>query len=576
MAADVALDAGMPIVEKKYLKAKDYITFSMARFATAAISGLVQGYLLIFYTSVLGIDPIKVGTMFLIAKIWDGINDPIMGVIVDKTRSKMGKMRPYLLYGAVPFGLVIIAMFLPLGGVLSGIEKVVFMYASYLLYDFMSTLVGVPLDGLPAVASPNSEERAKIISVSRIVGSIGEQSGLVLYSLFIIFMPMKDTFLMMGLVIGIAAPVFMILGGINVKERIKPTNENVRILDGFKYMFQNKQFLVLILGLLLTFFRNLVSAMQIYMVTYIYGDGSLNIAFALPGAIASMIGMLFAPWLKRQMDAKKLFILSTIVHSVMLVIVYLIGYQVHWIVTAAVMFFAMLPVGVINVAPHLMVIDTLDYWEDKTGKRQEGIAFAIVSLRSKVSSAFKDYFIAFLLATFLFATPLTSAVNDHSPWQLQVTLDGLFMMFTVIPAVLNLVCIVPFLFYKLSGKRMAEINARLSYKRMLEDGLLELEDTGEGKTVGWMSLEDMVRRPVDAGNPDEAYGVVGRMSLDELVAYPVAVEEEKAESVEGGQPCQPCDEEIFVKEGCEPVTEEEKIALAEKQAVDEYEKGGEL
>ncbi len=123
MAAEVAIDAGVPIVEKKYLKAKDYITFSMARFATAAISGLVQGYLLIFYTSVLGIDPLKVGTMFLIAKIWDGINDPIMGVIVDKTRSKMGKMRPYLLYGAVPFGLVIIAMFLPLGGVLSSVVR---------------------------------------------------------------------------------------------------------------------------------------------------------------------------------------------------------------------------------------------------------------------------------------------------------------------------------------------------------------------------------------------------------------------------------------------------------------------
>ena len=575
MAASVAIDAGVPIVEKKYLKAKDYITFSMARFATAAISGLVQGYLLIFYTSVLGIDPIKVGTMFLIAKIWDGINDPLMGVIVDKTRSKMGKMRPYLLYGAVPFGLVIIAMFLPLGGVLSSVGKVAFMYASYLLYDFMSTLVGVPLDGLPAVASPNSEERAKIISVSRIVGSIGEQSGLVLYSLFIIFMPMKDTFLMMGLVIGIAAPVFMILGGLNVKERIKPTGENVHILDGFKYMFQNKQFLVLILGLLLTFFRNLVSAMQIYMVTYIYGDGSLNIAFALPGAIASMIGMLFAPWLKRRMDAKKLFILSTIVHSVMLAIVYLIGYQVHWIVTAAVMFFAMLPVGVINVAPHLMVIDTLDYWEDKTGKRQEGIAFAIVSLRSKVSSAFKDYFIAFLLATFLFATPLTSAVNDHSPWQLQVTLDGLFMMFTVIPAVLNLVCIVPFLFYTLSGKRMAEINARLAIKRMLEEGGGEdAEESGEGKTVGWMSLEDILRDPAAAKDPDAAFGVVGRMSLDDMVAYPPVADEQTADAVAEEAP--KCEEEIFVKEGCEPVTEEEKMELAEKQAVDEYEKGGDL
>ncbi len=515
MTEALATNAEVGIVERKYLKPKDYITFSMARFATAAISGLVGGYLLIFYTSVLGIDPIKVGTMFLIAKIWDGINDPIMGVIIDKTKNKMGKMRPYLIYGAVPFGLIIIAMFLPVGGILTSGQKVAFMYISYLLYDFISTLVGVPLDGLPAVASPNSEERAKIISVSRIVGSIGEQSGLVLYALFIMFMPMKTTFLMMGLVIGILAPIFMILGGLNVKERIKPTEENVHILDGFKYLFKNKQFLVLILGLLLTFFRNLVSAMQIYMVTYIYGNGSLNIAFALPGAIASMIGMMLAPYLKKRIDAKKLFILSTIVHSVMLVLVFFIGYGVPWIVTALVMFFAMMPVGIINVAPHLMVIDTLDYWEDKTGKRQEGIAFAIVSLRSKISSAFKDYFLAFLLASFLFATPLTSAVNDHSPWQLSITLDGLFMMFTVIPAVTNLVCIIPFLFYKLSGSKMAEINARLAVRRETEHTI-----SADGEHFG--------------------------------------TENEVASA-----------ETAFV-------TEEEKIADAEGRAIDEYDKGGEL
>lgn len=575
MAAELTLESGVKITERKYLKPKDYITFSMARFATAAITGLVSGYLLIFYTSVLGIDPLSVGTMFLIAKVWDGINDPIMGVIIDKTRNKMGKMRPYLLYGAVPFGLVIIAMFLPLGNVLSSLGKVVFMYASYLLYDFMSTLVGVPLDGLPAVASPNSEERAKIISVSRIVGSIGEQSGLVLYSFFIMFMNMKTTFLLMGIVIGVLAPVFMILGGINVKERIQPITENVRVLDGFKYMFQNKQFLVLILGLLLTFFRNLVSAMQIYMVTYIYGNGSLNIAFALPGAVASMIGMLFAPWLKKRMDAKKLFILSTLVHSAVLILVWLVGYKVHWGLTAALMFFAMLPVGIINVAPHLMVIDTLDYWEDKTGKRQEGIAFAIVSLRSKVSSAFKDYFMAFLLATFLFATPLTSAVNDHSPWQLQTTLDGLFMMFTLIPAVLNPVCIIPFLFYTLSGKRMAEINARLSYKRMLEEhgGEFDGLESGEGKTVGWLSLEDMLRTPTLFAKVGAEPGEVGGMSLEQLIAYPAsaAAEKDNEEEKESGFVAA----ERAALDG-EPLTDEQKTEVAVNEALGEYDEGGDL
>ena len=136
-------------------------------------------------------------------------------------------------------------------------------------------------------------------------------------------------------------------------------------------------------------------------------------------------------------------------------------------------------------------------------------------------------------------------------------------------------CIVPFLFYTLSGKRMAEINARLTIKRMLEEGGGEdAEESGEGKTVGWMSLEDILRDPAAAKNPDAAFGVVGRMSLDDMVAYPPVADKQTADAVTEEAP--KCEEEIFVKEGCEPVTEEEKMELAEKQAVDEYEKGGDL
>jgi len=450
-------------VNKKYLRKRDYITFSMARFAASAISGLAQGYLLIFYTSVLGIEPITVGVMFLISKIFDGLNDPVMGTIVDKTRSRWGKMRPYIIFGSIPFGIIAIMLFLPVTSMPSSF-KVFYMYFTYFCYDIFGTMVGVPLDGLPALVSPNSDERAKLISVSRVVGSVGDQSALVLFSLFMMFLKLKYTLMSIGIVIGVLAPVFLILGAVNVKERIPPSEENIKITDGFRYLFRNKQFLSMICSNLLTFFRNLVSASIVYVVTYIYFNGSLNIAFALPGAVASMLGMLFAPKLKRKLDSKQLFILATVFHSVALAIVFIVGYEVHWIITSLLMFFAMLPVGILNVVPHLMAIDTLDYWEDKTGKRQEGVCFAVMSLRSKVSSAFKDFFLSWLLSFFLFAVPLTS-ITDHSPMQYRFTQKGIFMIFTIIPAVLNLVSIVPLIFYKLDKKTMGEINLRLSEKR---------------------------------------------------------------------------------------------------------------
>ena len=452
------------LLDRKYLGKKDYIWFSLTQFACSAITGLAQGYLLFFYTSIMNIPLAYVGTMFLIAKIWDGVNDPIMGVIVDKTRSKMGKMRPYLLWASIPYAICTIVMFINFRGMnITG--KIIFMYASYLLFSTVGTAVEVPLQGLPAVVSPNIDERTKIISISRILGSIGEQSALVLISLGLIVTNdnYEATYTGTAVIIGVIAPIFMVISALVLKERIEPTNEIPKWSEGFKYLFKNKPFMILICANLLTFFRNLVSAAIMYVVCYIYGNGSLQIAFALPGAIASMLGMLLAPKLKRHFNAKQLFILATIWHSVCLVGVFFVGMTVPWYVIAVLMFFTMLPVGLLNVVPHLMAADTIDYWEHKTGQRQEGITYSLMGLRSKVSSGLKDYFLTFLLGYFLFSQPL-GFVEGHEPVQSSYTQWGLFAIYTIIPAVLNLVSIVPMIFYNLTGDRIRKIQEELAVR----------------------------------------------------------------------------------------------------------------
>ena len=101
------------LINQKFLKPRDYVLFSLARFASSAVTGLVQGYLLFYYTACMGISPTAVGTMFLITKIFDGLNDPVMGIIVDRTRTRWGKMRPYLVFGAVPWAIVTLLLFMP-------------------------------------------------------------------------------------------------------------------------------------------------------------------------------------------------------------------------------------------------------------------------------------------------------------------------------------------------------------------------------------------------------------------------------------------------------------------------------
>lgn len=511
------------LANKKYLKKRDYIFFSLAQFASSAVTGLVQGYLLFFYTVCVGISPAAVGTMFLVSKIFDGLNDPIMGVIVDRTRTKWGKMRPYLFGAAIPWGILTIIMFMP--GIytsMNGAGKVAFMWITYLLYSILGTAVGVPLNGLPAVASPNTDERAKIISISRILGSIGEQSALVLLTLFLIITQdnYPSSYMLMALIIGILGPLFMVLGAKFVKERLEPTSRTPNVLEGFKYLFKNKQFLLLICSNLLTFFRNFVSAMIIYVVSYIYANGSLQIIFSLPGAVASMIGMMLAPKMRKLMDSKRLFILATIWHSVALALIffiYIIGGKAWWLV-AILMFVAMIPVGILNVIPHLMATDTLDYWEDKTGDRCEGITFSLMSLRSKISSGLKDYTMSYLLVFFGFSQALPF-LSDHTPVQSDFTKLGLFSIYTIIPAVLNLISIVPILFYKLSGKKMAEIQGRLAVKRLEDakrlEGIVDEEVKGESDVYSVVAEEE--RKQELAKELDDAQSNADASTADVLL-----------------------------------------------------------
>jgi len=529
------------LLGKKYLKPRDYWLFSLARFASSAVTGLVQGYLLYFYTSCVGINAAAVGLMFLITKIFDGLNDPIMGAIVDKTRTKWGKMRPYLFFGAVPWGIITILMFLP--QIYAGMNmtgKIVYMYVTYIAYGLLGTIIGVPLDGIPAVASPNTDERAKIISISRILGSIGEQSALVLLTAFLLFThdDYSSSYMWMGIVIGILGPIFMLLGAMTIKERLEPTKQTPSVWEGFKYLFKNKQFMLLILSNLLTFFRNLVSAMILYVVSYVIGKGSLQIVFSLPGAVASMIGMMIAPKMRKMMDSKKLFIVATIWHSVALAVIFFISLAVGienlpktwgWVLLAGMMFVAMIPVGILNVIPHLMATDTLDYWEDKTGDRCEGITFSLMSLRSKISSGFKDYVLSFLLVFFMFAQPM-GYIEGHKPIQTQFTKTGLIMIYTIVPAVTNLVSIIPILFYKLSGKKMAEIQARLEIKRAKDAAKLD-ENSNPVDTQASSEVEEAgMAVQVEAVNNDVTTAVESQIiaeATQEMVKEEEAISEEE-------------------------------------------------
>ena len=454
-------------IKKNYLKPRDYWALSLANFGISSLSGLVIAYLLIFYTSVLGIPPATAAVMFLLAKLFDALNDPLMGVIVDKTKTKIGKMRPYLLFGSVPFALVVMTMFLPIAS-MSSTFKIVFMYVTFFFYSITSTIVGVPIEGLATVISPNHSERTRAIEIGRTVYTVGEQASmLVVYIGFIITKnDMAFTYMGTALLLSLMAGASLIFAGIRLKERVPQPLQSPRLRDGFKYTFKNKPFLMLVIACIINCFKWVFTGMIIYVVTYIYGDSSLQIWFAAPSGVAAVLVMLFMPRLNRRFEAKTLFKISIWWYSIGLIIVYFIGVQ-NWILTAVLLFFVTGSTGIFNIIPTIMAADTIDYWEHKTGFRQEGITFSIMSLKNKVGLGLKDFIIGYFLAYFMFNTS-DSSILSHQPRQFEYTQQGMFFMFLVMPAILTLFSLIPLKFYDLNKKKLAEMAEELKLRREKE------------------------------------------------------------------------------------------------------------
>lgn len=158
-------------VEGGVLRTKDYLNYVAAGNGQNLSYALVVGYLNIFYTDILRVDPTIVGTMFLISKLIDAFTDILMGTVIDKTRTKWGKMRPYLLIAPIPLAIINTLLFVAPD--ISYAGRIAYMYVTYLLWDIAYTMSDVPYWSLASVLSPHHQERTKIVNFARIGTGVG-------------------------------------------------------------------------------------------------------------------------------------------------------------------------------------------------------------------------------------------------------------------------------------------------------------------------------------------------------------------------------------------------------------------
>lgn len=449
--------------DKKYLTRFNVFSFSASGFGQNMIIGVVNSFLLFFYTDVFLIPAVSVTTLMFVARIFDAVNDPIMGSIVDKTRTKWGKLRPYLLATILPLALVTILLFY--APALSVKGKLIYAYITYLSFGIIYTICDVPFWGLASAMTPNPKERIWFISFARLFHSVGGALPILIIPLFLWLANdnLKKGYFSAGLFIGIIGATLFSLSFFGTKERCNLDEKKPSLMDNVKFFMMNRPLQLVVVANIIGFARAMAIVASLYVATYLLGDGKFNMLILGAWGVAGYIGMIITPKLANKFNYRQMYYLSAAIGIFAFVLLYILGY--NKISIAVCMFIAGMPYGIVSNINYAMIADSVDYVEWKTGKRTEGISISFQTLMNKLMTALQVTAVSFILSKIYFAQPIEIGGEIIRQAQSQFTLNGIFFMITAMPIIGWILCVIPMMFYDFVGEKRLIAHRELTERR---------------------------------------------------------------------------------------------------------------
>lgn len=427
-----------------------------------------------------------VGVLLILMKVWDGVNDPIIGSIVDRHRFKSGeKLRPLLKYTPVPVGIFTVLIFV----VFSTAENLLWLRVGYfvimyLCWDITYTMQDVAIWGMTSVVTPNSGERDKFVQLARTIGSI-------FYGVFSAVIPMimeivaKQSGNSLALMTILFAAIFGLGGALisakcyKAQERVRlvePEQQQTSILECFKLLFQNKMLMLVTLSNLfgaLAFGNNLMTYFFKYKIPeisiggFVLGPLTLTTVFGALTTAPSFFGMLMADKLKEKFKGyRNLLIFIQLCTLIGRVLAWIIGFQGKNIIfTLIILAICSFPGGAASIAQTSLFCDSVDYMEWKTGKRTEGVTFAMQTFFTKISSG-----ITGALGTFALSALGYVAVEDkpgavYLGTQSEAFETWIWPLVMLTPALAALLYMIPLLFIKYTPEQKAQVEKELAERR---------------------------------------------------------------------------------------------------------------
>lgn len=415
---------------------KEKIGYGFGDMSSSMFWKVFSAYLPMFYANVFGLDLVLVGTLVLVARLWDAVSDPMMGIIADRTSTKWGKYRPYLLWIAAPFAIAGILLFTTPDFGETG--KNVWAFVTYILMMTVYTAINVPYGSMLGVMTDDTDEKTVFSSYRMFFAYAGSFIVLLLWE------PLCNAFAGTSgkvtndpdawqkamMVVGVVCCLLFFLTFKMTRERIKPTIQKTSIEKDFKALLHNKPWWILLGGVI--FFNFLVAiryaVFPFYFAAEIAEEAKLNLLgfeflfytglFFTIGEIANMVGVAIATPLTFKFGKKNTFFYSLLAIIAICIAFYYVPTDNNsglWVFLILQIVFGIFT-GIASPLMWTMYADVADYAEHKFYTASTGLIFSSSSMAQKFGGAFGTAAVMWLLAAFgfnTFATDGTQVANEN-------------------------------------------------------------------------------------------------------------------------------------------------------------------
>ena len=430
--------------------------------------GMFYSYLSIYLTNALGISPAFLLIITPLARLWDGINDPMMGMIVDRTKTKMGKYRPWIITGATINAVVLALLFNNPGFSSGSIGLYVYAAVLYVLWGMTNTLADIPFWSMVPSFASEEKDRNLVSTIARAFSGLGQ-------GIISIFTPMAVAFFggvagskldamtsdtlskgfgKWSLITAVGLIFFAAISVLSTKERrIIVNNDKFSFKAAINVIKQNDQLLVFMLFAMISnagFY--MTSGISSYYFTSVLGDLTLQSKFNLMGTVGSVLAILVVPVCSKFMNNRSIYKLSLGMAAAGYIGMAFMGYCIPGNVTLLGLFYIItsLGTGSMFVNQTVMLADCVDYGEFKTGNRNQSLTFSMKGFLQKMAYTIQ--------AIIMYATFTVTGYDGEAVVQTAQAQSAIsFLMFIVPPAMMIISLLIFTKKYKIFGEFKKEV-----------------------------------------------------------------------------------------------------------------------